>query len=153
MWIDESGFAKDMPRRRGYAPIGQRCYGRFDWHAKGRTNVIGALLGLRLIAVGLFECSVNADVFLAWVKHILLPQWPPAAVILLDNATFHKRADIQNTLRHAGHTLEYSHLIHPISILLSVNGRRPKPAANNPIVPSMTSFAPINYDHFRSILL
>ena len=107
VWIDESGFAKDMPRRQGYAPIGQRCYGRWDWHAKGRTNVIGALLGLHLIAVGLFECSVNADVFLAWVKHILLPQLPPAAVIILDNAAFHKRADIQDALRQAGHTLEY----------------------------------------------
>jgi len=72
-----------------------------------RTHVIGALLGFQLIAVGLFECSVNADVFLAWVKHVLLPQLPPAAVILLDNATFHKRADIQKALRHAGHTLEY----------------------------------------------
>jgi transposase len=107
VWIDESGFAKDMPRRRGYAPIGQRCYGRFDWHARGRTNVIGALLGFHLVAVGLFECSVNADVFLAWINHVLLPQLPPAAVILLDNATFHKRADIQKALRQAGHILEY----------------------------------------------
>lgn len=107
VWIDESGFAKDMPRRRGYAPLGQRCYGRFDWHARGRTNVIGALLGFHLIAVGLFECSVNADVFLAWVEHVLLPQLPPAAVIVLDNATFHKRADIQKALRQAGHILEY----------------------------------------------
>ena len=107
MWIDESGFAKDMPRRSGYAPRGQRCYGRWDWHAKGRTNVIGALLGFQLLAVGLFECSVNADVFLAWVQHVLLPQLPPAAVVILDNAAFHKRADIQNTLRQAGHTLEY----------------------------------------------
>ena len=107
VWIDESGFAKDMPRRRGYAPIGQRCYGYFDWHARGRTNVIGALLGLHLIAVGLFECSVNADVFLAWINHVLLPQLPPAAVIILDNATFHKRADIQRALRQAGHTLDY----------------------------------------------
>jgi len=96
-----------MPRRSGYAPVGQRCYGRWDWHAKGRTNVIGALLGFHLIAIGLFECSVNADVFLAWVQHVLLPQLPPAAVIILDNAAFHKRADIQNTLRRAGHTLEY----------------------------------------------
>lgn len=107
MWIDESGFAKDMPRRRGYAPIGQCCYGRFDWHARGRTNVIGALLGFHLIAVGLFECSVNADVFLAWVNQILLPQLPKAAVILLDNAAFHKRAAIPNVLRQAGRTLEY----------------------------------------------
>ena len=28
-------------------------------------------------------------------------------MIILDNAAFHKRTDIQNTLRHAGHTLEY----------------------------------------------
>jgi len=67
-----------MPRRFGYAPVGQRCYGRWDWHAKGRANVISALWGLRLIAV-----------------------------IVLDNAAFHKRQDIQNTLHQAGHTLEY----------------------------------------------
>jgi len=96
-----------MPRRYGYAPIGQRCYGRWDWRAKGRINVIGALLGLQLIAVGLFQGSINADTFLAWVHQVLLPQLPPAAVIVLDNAAFHKRQDIQNTLREAGHTLDY----------------------------------------------
>ena len=32
-----------MPRRYGYAPIGQRCSGEMDWGAKGRTNVIGAI--------------------------------------------------------------------------------------------------------------
>ena len=107
VWIDESGFAQDMPRRHGYAPIGQRCHGRWDWHAKGRVNVIGALMNQRLIAVGLFETTIDAHVFLAWTLHVLLAQLPPAAVIILDNATFHKRADLQNTLRQAGHTLEY----------------------------------------------
>ena len=95
-----------MPRRHGYAPVGQRCRGTCDWHAKGRTNVIGALVGSWLIAVGLFKSSVK-DVFLAWIRHVLLPQLPPVAVIILDNATFHKRADVQNALRQAGHTLEY----------------------------------------------
>jgi len=75
-------------------------------HAKGRTNVIGALVGAWLIAVGLFESSVNADVFLAWIRPVLLPQLSPTAVIVLDNATFHKRADVQNVRRQAGHTLE-----------------------------------------------
>ena len=87
--------------------MGQRCYGRWDWHAKGRTNVIGALLDFHLIAIGLFECSVNADVFLAWVEHVLLPQLTPAAVIVLDNATFHKCADSQKALRQASDILEY----------------------------------------------
>ena len=107
VWMDESGFAHDMPRRRDYAPVGQRCYGICDWHAKGRTNVIGALLGSWLIAVGLFQGSINADTVLAWAIQVLLPQRPPNAVLILDNATFHKRADFQNLLRQAGHTLEY----------------------------------------------
>ena len=33
-----------MPRTHGYALCGQRCYGKHDWGAKGRTNVIGVLL-------------------------------------------------------------------------------------------------------------
>ena len=40
VFIDESGFAHDMPRTHGYAAVGERCFGKHDWHAKGRTNVI-----------------------------------------------------------------------------------------------------------------
>src|SRR5690606_39401417 len=39
--------------------------------------------------------------------HDLLPTLPPAAVVVMDNATFHKRLDIQNAITQAGHTLEY----------------------------------------------
>ncbi len=37
----------------------------------------------------------------------LLPKLPPASVVVMDNATFHKRQDIQNAIAQAGHTLEY----------------------------------------------
>lgn len=40
MYIDESGFANSMPRTHGYALKGERCYGKHDWGAKGRTNAI-----------------------------------------------------------------------------------------------------------------
>ena len=40
-YIDESGFAYDMPRRYGYSKVGDRCYGTYNWNAKGRENVIG----------------------------------------------------------------------------------------------------------------
>ena len=36
VYIDESGFAHDMPRTHGYAPKGSRCYGCHDWGAKGQ---------------------------------------------------------------------------------------------------------------------
>ncbi|MGG2140899.1 IS630 transposase-related protein [Symbiopectobacterium sp. RP] len=44
VFIDESGFPHDTPRTHGYSPKGQRCFGLKNWGAKGRTNVISALL-------------------------------------------------------------------------------------------------------------
>lgn len=96
-----------MPRTHGYAKRGQRCVGVQNWQAKGRTNVIGALLGITLIAVGLFFCSINSDVFYTWVTQLLLPALPKNCVIVMDNASFHKREDIQQAIRNAGHLLEY----------------------------------------------
>ena len=58
-YLDESGHALDMPRTHGYAKRGKRCYGVQDWGAKGRINVIGALIGTVLFAVGLFNCNVD----------------------------------------------------------------------------------------------
>ena len=40
-YIDESGFAFDIPRRYGYSKVGDRCYGSYNWNAKGRENIIG----------------------------------------------------------------------------------------------------------------
>lgn len=96
-----------MPRRFGYAPLGKRCFGLHNWHAKGRTNVIGALLGFCLLTLGLFPETINSDTFFAWVTQDLLPKLPKNSVIVMDNATFHKRQDIQQAIWEAGHILEY----------------------------------------------
>ncbi len=96
-----------MPRTHGYAAQGQRCWGTQDWQPKGRTNVIGALLGTVLMAVGLFFCSINSDVFYAWVTQRLLPTLPPHCVIVMDNTSFHKRLDIQQAISKTGHRIEY----------------------------------------------
>ena len=107
VYIDESGFAHDMPRTHGYAPKGKRCVGTHDWNAKGRTNVIGALLGGVLLTTCLFSCNINSDRFHAWVTMELIPTLPPGAVLVMDNATFHKRKDTQKAIVDAGHILEY----------------------------------------------
>ncbi len=96
-----------MPRQYGYAASGQRCYGLCNWHAKGRTNVIGALIGKVLLTVGLFHSNINADTFYQWAVDDLLSKLPPDSVFVLDNATFHKRADIRVAITNAGHTLDF----------------------------------------------
>ena len=107
IYLDESGFAHDMPRIRGYSERGQRCYGTHDWHAKGRTNAIGAIIGFTLLVVGLFEGNINSDVFYAWLMQELLPALPDQAVIVMDNASFHKRDDMVEAIEQRGHQLEY----------------------------------------------
>jgi transposase len=107
IYIDESGFAEDMPRMFGYAPTGMRCVGKHDVMSKRRTNVIGALTGDRLLTADLFDCSINADVFEAWTEQVLLPVLPNGAVVVMDNASFHTSERIQKAVEAAGCFLEY----------------------------------------------
>lgn len=96
-----------MPRTHGYSAVGKRCYGTHNWQVGARTNAIGAIIGKFLLTVGLFNSSIDSDIFYAWITNDLLPKLPTKSVVVMDNAAFHKRADIQNIIRESGHTLLY----------------------------------------------
>lgn len=96
-----------MPRRHGYALKGLRCYGCHDWGAKGRTNVIGALLGATLLTVALFDTTIDTVIFNTWVQEDLIPKLPPQSVVILDNASFHKAEEMKKGIEQAGHILLY----------------------------------------------
>ena len=96
-----------MPRTHGYSKKGLRCFGTHDWGAKGRTNVIGPLLGGFLLTVSLFETTINTVIFNQWVLQDLIPKLPPESVVVLDNATFHKGKEMINALESLGHTVLY----------------------------------------------
>jgi hypothetical protein len=107
VYLDESGFAVDAPRTHGYSNTGVRCYGKKDWHARGRLNAIGAICAFQLLTVELWSCNIDANVFFAWVKKALLPVAPAQSVIVIDGASFHKRSDIQELIKQRGHTVEF----------------------------------------------
>ena len=96
-----------MPRTHGYSPVGQRCHDTHDWHAKGRINAIGAIIHFVFVTVSLFEGSINSDTFYAWLTQDLLPKLPDRAIIVMDNASFHKRADILEAIQQTSCILEF----------------------------------------------
>jgi transposase len=49
--------------------------------------------------------NVNSEVFFIWITPEWLPKLPSKCVIVMDNASFHQRLDIQSARRNAGHTL------------------------------------------------
>jgi len=69
--------------------------------------VIGALSNQQLVTACLFECTINSDVFHAWVTQDLLHKLPEKSIIVMDNATFHKKFDTQMAIINAGFVLEY----------------------------------------------
>ena len=118
VYLDESGFAVDSLRTHGYSLKGERCYAEKDWHARGRVNAIGAIIGFVLLTVCLFNCNIDSNVFYAWLTEDLIPKLPQNCVIVMDNASFHKRRDMIDVVESAGHTLlflpPYSPDLNPI---------------------------------------
>ncbi|PIS03903.1 IS630 family transposase, partial [Candidatus Peregrinibacteria bacterium CG10_big_fil_rev_8_21_14_0_10_44_7] len=55
----------------------------------------------------LFDTNINSDVFFAWLTHDLIPKLPENSVIVMDNASFHKRSDMIATIHDQGHGIEY----------------------------------------------
>ncbi|PPE03568.1 hypothetical protein HCUR_00422 [Holospora curviuscula] len=70
---------------------------------KHTTHAIGALIGATIVAMGLLSGSVNANVFICWVEHILLPNLPNKRGSVMHNASFHKGKDRQPMSESAGH--------------------------------------------------
>ena len=74
VFLDESGFEKDIPRIYGYSQKGKRCYGSHDWQSKIKENVIGALWNKTIIAAQYFSSYINTERFYNWLNNTLLPK-------------------------------------------------------------------------------
>lgn len=97
-----------MPRTHGYSRKGSRVHGVCDWNARGRVNAIGAITEeFEFIALSLIPGTINSDIFHLWLTEDLLPQIKSRAVIVMDNARFHKRADSEEAIRESGCILEF----------------------------------------------
>jgi transposase len=129
--------------------VGERAHGVEDWHARGRINVIGVLIGEALLTVGLFIiANIIADIFYAWVTQDLLPKLLPACVIVMDNAAFHKRQDIQTAITNAGHTLEYLSSYSPVFNDIEPKWAQAKAQKKAKIVPSSNSLPLMKFKPF-----
>ena len=130
IFLDESGFKSHDNRPHGYSYKGQKCFGEYNWQLKNQTNAIGAIYNNQLFAVGLYDCSINSDVFHSWVSQLLLPNLPKNSVIVMDNATFHKRQDVQELIEDAEHTIlwlpPYSPDLNPIEQVWAWSKRKHK---------------------------
>jgi transposase len=106
-FIDESGVNLAMTRLYGRAPKGERVLGAVPQNYGVNVTMLGALGMQGIQAMMTVEGATDADVFLAYVEHVLAPTLRPGDLVVMDNLRAHKVAGVQQALAERGARLIY----------------------------------------------
>ena len=138
-YLDECGVDHRLYRTRGRAPRGERLYQAVPGKRRGRTSVIAACRGGKLVAPLTFEGTCTTALVDAYFAGVLLPALPRGSVIVLDNARFHQSPTTAQRVQVAGCELmflpPYSPDLNPIEHLwaaVKARLRRELPTATDP---------------------
>lgn len=128
VYFDESGFAAHTHRPHGWAKRGEKVHGKIFGNNRKRTNLIMAQRGSEWIAPMLFESNCTHHTVSAWMEHVLLPELRPNSLVIMDNAPFHNKPQMQTILQAHGHTMlplpKYSPDFNPIEQSFAILKRR-----------------------------
>ena len=107
VFIDETGLNTKMARLYGRALRSQRCVAAVPQGHWKTSTFIAALRCDGLAAPFLIEGAVNAEVFTAYLRHILCPELKKDDIVILDNLSTHKIASVAELISGHGATLRY----------------------------------------------
>lgn len=112
-----------MVRRYGRSPRGERVTGYApNGHWKTTTFVAG-LTSQGLIAPLVVDAPMNRAIFTQYVRQFLARELRPGDIVILDNLSSHKNADIQSAIAARGATLlflpPYSPDLNPIEMVFA----------------------------------
>ena len=107
VFLDESGATTAMTRRYGRGPRGQRVDAAVP---HGHWKVITLTAAVRLDGVGAclaFDGATNSACFEAYVGRCLVPTLKVGDVVVMDNLSCHKTAEVERLIRAAKAEVRY----------------------------------------------
>jgi transposase len=107
VFLDESGVTTDLLRRYGRSPRGQRLVDHAPFGHWEASTILAALRVTGLTAPAVFRGPIDHLSFLAYVEQILVPTLRPGDIVVLDNLTVHKHADIRVRIEAVGATVRF----------------------------------------------
>jgi transposase len=118
IFLDEAASHIAMTPDYAWAPRGERITDTVPRNRGTVTTMIGALTVAGLVAMMTVEGATDADVFHAFVEHILAPKLKAGDIVVLDNLGAHKPIAIRNLIEATGARLlflpPYSPELNPI---------------------------------------
>ena len=107
VFIDETWLNTKMARLRGRAPRGERLRAPIP-HGHWHTTTFVA--GLRLSGIDapmVIDGPINGEIFLAYVRQVLVPTLRPGDVVIMDNLGSHKSAAVREAITAMGAELRF----------------------------------------------
>ena len=95
-YVDECGIDKFIYREYAYAPRGVPVEGKISGKKFKRTNVIAAKCCGKIVAPMVYGGTTDSVLFEHWFINALLPSIPKQSVIILDNASFHRKSRLHD---------------------------------------------------------
>ena len=92
VYVDECGIDQYLYREYAYAPRGQKIVAEISGKKFKRTNLAAGICLGKWIAPLEYEGTTNSALFEFWFERCLLKEVKPGSVIVLDNATFHRKS-------------------------------------------------------------
>lgn len=90
VFVDESGTQTNMTPRTSRAPRGRRAVGAAPRNHGKNTTLIAALCAQGMGAAMTLEGAADADAFVAYLAHFLVPTLKPGQIVVMDNLSVHK---------------------------------------------------------------
>ena len=123
VFIDESGAKTNMTRLYGRAKQGQRAVDDAPSGHWGTTTMISSIRLDGSTACMAVDGATTKDIFIAYVRHILLPTLKAGDIVVLDNLSAHKNQETRDLIESVGAELwflpPYSPDLNPIEKMWS----------------------------------
>jgi transposase len=101
VFVDETGAKTNMTRLYGRAEKGERVVDQAPHGHWQTTTLLGAVRRDGFTASMVVDGPTDADVFQAYVEHVLAPSLRPGDLVILDNLSPHKAPAVEAAIRGA----------------------------------------------------
>lgn len=102
VYVDECGIDQYLYREFAYAPRGQKVIAQISGKKFKRTNIVAGICQGEWVAPMEYNCTTDSVLFEFWFQNCLLKAVRPGSVIVLDNATFHKKSVLPDLAKRYG---------------------------------------------------
>ena len=106
MYVDECGIKEHLKREYGRSVRGRNVEDTKRGRSFHRVNVVAAQVhdgkGVKKIAPLCYQGSMTGERFEAWFKDSLISEVAKGSTIIMDNASFHRKNELQKICDQSG---------------------------------------------------